>query len=124
MALKYVYIAGPYRGKTHDFRSYFEINRNIVQAEEAFAALAQAGIGAFCPHTHSAHFEIKAPDAPPEYWYELDVHFLDACDAILMLDRWEESTGSKKEREYMLLRNKPVLYSVDEALDWAYGVMA
>jgi hypothetical protein len=131
--LKYVYIAGPYRGKTHDYRSYFEIQGNIRQAEEAFAALAQAGIGAFCPHTHSAHFEIKAPDATPEYWYELDMKFLAHCDAILMLPGWEKSKGSLAERRWAINRGKadshypwkfqpdpmPVFYSVEEAIEWA-----
>jgi hypothetical protein len=117
--MKYVYVAGPYTGPTHDHKSYFAIDRHIMQAAEAARDLAVAGIGFFCPHTHSAHFEVVAPEVPPSFWYELDIYFMGFCDAILMLPGWQESTGSCKERQIMMGAGKPVFYDIVEAVDWA-----
>lgn len=122
--MKYIYIAGPYMGpaRHHDWRDYSIIDRNIAQARDAFVALAQAGIGAFCPHLHSAHFEVIAPDVGPAYWYELDFRFLRACDALYLLPGWQESTGSLAEKamaEFEL--HIPVFEDIDQAIAWAQG---
>lgn len=103
----YVYVAGPYMGKnTHDHHSYFRIHENIAKAHEAGLTLARHGYGYFCPHTHSAHNEVIAPDLPPEYWYELDMHFLRACDAMLVLPG--ESRGVAMEIAECERLKKPV----------------
>ena len=117
--MKYLYIAGPYAGLHHDYRSYFEIDRNIQRATEAAALLAAAGVGFFNPHGHSAHFETIVPSASKEYWYELDINFMKACDAILMLPNWEKSTGSLEEKRLMEAWGKPVFYDLEEAVEWA-----
>lgn len=117
--MKYVYIAGPYSGKHHDYRSYFEIDAHIRQAQQAAAELARAGVGFFCPHGHSAHFEVITPEVLPSYWYELDEYFLSACDAILMLPGWERSQGSRGERDLSKVVGRPIFYEIDDAIEWA-----
>ena len=117
--MKYIYIAGPYSGIHHDYRSFFEIDRNIMRAMEAADALCNAGVGFFCPHSHSAHFETIAPEVPSEYWKALDMHFMDDCDGILMLPNWESSSGSKREKDIMEQNEKPVFYDVQDAIEWA-----
>ncbi len=112
--MKYIYIAGPYTGRTHDYQSYFEIHRHITDALEAARELAELGYGFFCPHAHSAHFEVIAPSVKPAYWYELDNHFLEACDAILMLPGWADSTGAVAEGKLARTKGIPVFYSIDE----------
>lgn len=117
MTMLYVYIAGPYAGDApHDYTGYVEIDRNILQAKAAFIELANAGIGAFCPHTHSEHFELFAPDVPSTYWHELDQHFIKSCDALLRLPG--ESKGADREVEIAQTLRMPVLYSLAEALEW------
>ncbi len=107
----YVYIAGPYMGThTHDHHSYFAISQNIANAHEASLQLARAGYGFFCPHTHSAHNEVIAPDLPPTYWYELDMHFLRACDVMLVLPG--ESRGVKQEIALAEQLGIPVFYDM------------
>ena len=110
--MKIVYIAGPYMGATHDYRSYFEIERNITVAAEAAATLVTHGYGFFCPHLHSAHFEVIVPRAPVEFWRELDCAFLEVCDAMLMVGEWRESKGACHEKRVAEMRGLPVFESL------------
>lgn len=93
--MKIVYIAGPYGNpKT----GYHKIDRNIAQAREAADWLANlGGIGYFCPHLNSAHFEVIAPDVDNDYWLEMDKEILRRCDAILMIQDWNISKGAMAE---------------------------
>ncbi len=115
--MKYIYIAGPYTGKHHDHRSYFEIAGNILDAAEMSSKLAKHGYGFFNPHMHSAHFESIVPEVKPPYWYELDMHFLMACDAILMLPSWGRSKGARLERDWAVANSMPVFYTFEELLE-------
>lgn len=120
--MKVIYIAGKYTGQYHDHRSYFEIDRNIKAAMQAAAELAKAGVGFFCPHSHCAHFEVITPEVQPEFWYALDLEFLQSsCDAILMLDGWEKSVGAINERAVARVLKKPIFYTMAEALAYAKG---
>jgi len=114
--MKYIYIAGPYTGKTHDYRSYFEIHRHIIDALEMSREVARLGYGFFCPHQHSAHFEVIAPGIKPDYWYELDLHFMLACDAVLLLHGWRKSKGTREEVRVAHLHGIPVYKSINELL--------
>lgn len=109
--LTYVYIAGPYRGKTtHDARGYFEIDANINRARKAAATLARLGIPFFCPHLNSAHFEVIAPDVQPAYWLEMDMIFVDLASVLWILEGWEDSQGTLGEIERAKEKKQPVFY--------------
>ncbi len=112
----YVFISGPYTGEyTHDAASYFKIEMNITRAHEVSAALARLGYGFFCPHTHSAHNEVIMPEVLPEYWYELDCHFLRACDALLVLPGY--SKGVEKEMELARSLGMPVFHNLLDLIE-------
>ncbi len=108
----YVYIAGPYLGNNphHDHRSYFRIHENIMRVHEVSLALATMNYGFFAPHVHSAHNEVIAPHLPIDYWYDLDNHFLKACDAILVLSG--ESRGTEAEVLLAYSLEIPVFFSI------------
>lgn len=91
--MKIVFIAGPYfsRGDSK------KIEENIRKAEKYQISLANAGIGFFCPHNHTEHFEKKAK-APEDFYRKLDMTFLKRiADAILVIPGWKKSEGVKKE---------------------------
>lgn len=118
--MKLVYIAGPYTGD-----NYLAVEANIAQAREAAAWLANNGVGYYCPHLNSAHFEAITPDVPIAFWYEMDYRLLDVCDALLVLPGWEKSWGTARELERAQEQNKPVFYWLDDftgsglLLEWA-----
>jgi nucleoside 2-deoxyribosyltransferase len=113
-----VYIAGPYLGasKHHDARSYLAIDENISVARKVMVELVALGYGVFCPHMHSAHMEVMAPTASADYWYEIDLHFLKSCDALLRIPG--RSHGSDMEVAFALENNIKVFYSIE---DLVYG---
>lgn len=93
--MKLVYIAGPYG----DAGGYIAIDKNIAQARVAAAWVASRGLGYYCPHLNSAHFEVVVPNVPVAQWYEMDLKFIDVCDFMLILPGWEDSKGTLKEIE-------------------------
>lgn len=90
--MRKVYIAGPYRADTP-----LGVDRNIMVAREAMAALLEMGYAPFCPHAMTAHFEHDFPAIPDEVYLRTDMEWLRLCDAVLMLPGWEKSSGAKAE---------------------------
>ena len=91
--MKIIFIAGPYFSGGNPEK----IEENIRNAEKYQIALANAGVGFFCSHNHTEHFEQKAK-APEEFYKEMDMLILQrAADAIMAIPGWENSEGAKKE---------------------------
>lgn len=97
----FVYIAGPYRASNggHDYQSYYDIDQHINEARMWATRLANVNIPFFCPHMNSAHMEVIAPDALPEYWYNLDMLILEHASALLLIPGWRESKGAIAEKD-------------------------
>ncbi len=110
--MKIIFIAGPYTGKTH-----FEVTLNIATAAKAAAELALHGYGFFCPHLHSAHFDVIVPEVPESFWRELGLKFLELCDGMLMVGEWQNSAGACAERDAALARGIPVYHSINHLLE-------
>lgn len=87
-----VYIAGPYRAPTP-----WGIEQNVRRAETAALAVWKSGAVALCPHLNTRHFQHELPD---ERWLEGDLDLLERCDAVLFIEGWLNSEGSKVEHAY------------------------
>ena len=121
---KVLYIAGPYTGQYHDYRSYCDIDAHINEARKAAIWCANAGVLYFSPHLHSAHMEVIVPHVPAAYWYRLDLVLAGACQGILLLPHWEQSVGALAEREHFVTHGKRLFcFPQDQArvLAWAKG---
>ena len=91
-----IYIAGKYM--TGDTA------KNIGHAKEIMVRLICAGHAPFCPHTMFAgleHVKVKGSGLADvglnDECKEVDLQWLEVCDAIMMLKGWEISAGSRKE---------------------------
>ena len=92
-----IYISGRYMSHANtSFERYEEISQNILKAEKVAIKLADMGVGFFCPHLHTAHFEVKSL-AKEDFYIELDMDMLAQCQAIFMLGGWSRSKGANKE---------------------------
>jgi len=100
--MKVVYIAGPFTGDTA-----WAIEQNIRKAEELALRVAQMGGAPLCPHTNTRFFH---GTCTAEFWYAATMALLKKCDAIVMVNGWEESKGSKEEHAWALDNNVPVFY--------------
>lgn len=107
----FVYIAGPYRGKdalAHDASVYCEIDTHINNARRWAIKFATDGIPFFCPHLNSAHMEVMAPDADPDYWLNMDLKILRYATALFLLPDWPESRGAQAEWKFAVEEEIPV----------------
>lgn len=108
--MKVVYVAGPFRGKSH-----WDIAENVRNAERLALEVWRRGAVAICPHANTAHFQDAAPD---HVWLDGDLELLRRSDAILMTPDWERSTGARAERDFAVAHSIPVLYALLELDVW------
>jgi hypothetical protein len=117
--MKIVFIAGPYFGNGDREK----IEQNIRNAEKYQIALANEGIGFFCSHNHTEHFEEKAK-ASEDFYKEMDMMILQkTADAILAIPGWENSAGAKNEVAWAKKNNLPIFYpespdDLEEIIKW------
>ena len=107
---KVIYIAGPFRSTT-----YYGQVENIRRAEAVALEVWRAGAAALCPHLNTQNFQGALHD---EVWLEGDLALLHKCDAILMMERWDQSRGAREERFYAMLRRMPILYGIEDCQRW------
>lgn len=104
-----VYTSGPYTGN---------VGQNIVNARAMAIKLWEAGFAVICPHLNTSHFEQDC-NVTHEDFLEGDLRMIEGCDAVLMLEGWEKSAGSIKERAFARGKEIPV-FSEFHLLDaWA-----
>jgi hypothetical protein len=119
--LKLVFIAGPYIGDG----SVEAIEANIREAESYAVALANAGIGFFCPHLHTEHFGSKATADEP-FYHRLDFQFLLRSDAALFTPRWKASSGARREHDWAEEKGLTIFYpespsDIGDIIAWNKG---
>ncbi len=106
-----VYISGPYRADTA-----WGVQQNINRAMLAAAEVWRSGHVAMCPHGNTAHMDGVAH---PSAFITGDLEILRrCCDAILMLDGWRDSEGSKIEHECASAFHLVKFYSMEQFKEW------
>ena len=89
--IKVIYVAGAFRAKTQ-----WGIMQNVRKAEDASLKLWKLGYAVICPHTMTQHFQNECPD---EIWLDGCLELLRRCDAIYLVEGWQDSEGSLEECE-------------------------
>ena len=103
-------IVGPYTGNTT-----YEVFKNIEIARHTAEKVWSAGFSCFCPHLNTAFMDgIHGISA--EAWYDGTLELMTRCDAILVLGRWEGSTGTKHEIEIAKQLKMPVYFRLNDVI--------
>jgi len=103
-----IYTAGPYRAQTPQ-----EVDQNILTARGVAVKVWEKGHYALCPHLNANQFE-RLCGVPDSQWLKGDLIMLVRCDAILMVEGWEKSTGSKQELAHAIEHGLRVFYDLTE----------
>ena len=106
-----VYIAGPFRGKSH-----WDVEQNIRRAEGLALEAWRAGFAVICPHTNTRFFDGAADD---KVWLEGDLEILVRCDVVLLTDDWERSSGARAEVAHAREWNVPVFMTLETLREWS-----
>lgn len=106
----FVYMSGPITAR-HDYT----VEENVASAVRIYWDLLRRGLPAFCPHLSGA-FPTAFSALDYDVWLQYDFAVIDRCTHILMLPRWETSTGAVRERAYAEDRGLPVALTVDELI--------
>ena len=116
--MRIAYTSGPYRGKT-----IRDVVHNIRAAEEVAIKLWQMGFAVICPHTNTQFFDGAFMDldefdgiyqAGSLQFIKGDIEFLKRfnpeLDIVVMLQRWQESSGATQEYSAAVRLFVPVYY--------------
>jgi nucleoside 2-deoxyribosyltransferase len=111
-----LYLASPY---SHPEQHVRELR--FREACEAAAILMKKGWVVFSPiaHSHpvSVHGHLDGLDH--EFWLRQDFALLDCADtlAVLCLDGWAQSKGTRAEINHATIRGIPVIYLTPKGID-------
>jgi len=97
------YLAGPYT----DLRGSRFVELNIRAAEEVALQLWGFGYSVLCPHTNTRHFDGAHPY---DTWLAGDFEQIRRCDLVVVLPRYETSSGTKREMLEAGKNNIPLFF--------------
>jgi len=108
--MKLVYIVGPFRAATG-----WEIELNIRRAEALALEVWKLGAAAVCPHMNTRHFHGVLPD---EVWLNGYLEIMSRCDAVIIVDGWRNSAGSRAEVQLAIDLNLPIFHESEMLQRW------
>ena len=111
--MKLIYIAGPIRAAT-DWKKKLNIDR----AEALSLVLWKSGFVTFLPHTAGKEFSGELDD---KTILNGDKEILKRCDAVLLMENWETSEGSKGEMKFATGMEIPVFDDIKDLIRWRDG---
>lgn len=93
--MKLVYVAGPYRAETRE-----GVAQNVAAARHVGRLCVQKGWFPVLPTVNTAHFDHDFPGlADDQYWLDGTMEMMRRCDAVVLVDGWQYSSGAKAEIE-------------------------
>ena len=102
-----VYISGPMTAK--DGRT---MEQNTADGVAVYLDLLKRGIPAFSPHCSGA-FPSAWSALSHQEWIDYDFAIIDRCTHVLMMPRWETSTGARMEHQYAHEKGIPIADSIE-----------
>jgi hypothetical protein len=117
--LKLIYVAGPFTAPTPD-----AVRDNIRRAAALGHEVRKLGAGAIVPHLIGAPYIHGASAANHEdsfgyqWWIAETLEQMKRCDAVIMVDGWETSNGSRGERDAARARRQPCFLTLAQLKEW------
>lgn len=108
--MKVIYIAGPFRA-----RDAWAVKCNVHRAEQMANEVAAIGAMPLTPHSIGAHFD---GTHTPEFWLAGTLELLRRCDAVLVLENFEQSTGTRGEIREADRLGIPIYFDLDSLKKW------
>lgn len=111
--MKVVYIAGPYRAYKKD--GGFDIDKmfdRTMEMRKVLRKYLEKGYAAIAPLTN--HFLLDSATLEDEFWIAACKELVSRCDAIVMMQGYENSLGSKAELAYAISLGKEVIYDATD----------
>lgn len=105
-----VYVAGPYSGNT--IQTLGNIRRGIGMSVK----LLLRGYFPYCPWLDWLYGLFS--EVPIELYQANSIAWLKVAQAVLVLEGWENSTGTKAEIEIAKREGIPVFYSIEALVKW------
>jgi hypothetical protein len=108
--VKLVYVAGAFRAA-----SAWLVEQNIRKAEALALEVWKLGAAVVCPHTNTRFFDGALPDAT---FLAGDLEILSRCDAVLMVEGWEQSRGAVAESVFATDKGIRVFTDIAALAQW------
>lgn len=109
--MKIIYVAGPFRAP-----DAWGIESNVRRAEIAGYEVARLGYMPLIPHANTRFFH--GGPFTDSFWLEGTQELLRRCDAILMIEGWDLSEGSKAELKLAEELGLGIFYSLQELREY------
>lgn len=103
--MRMIYVAGPFSSPDN-----WVLANNVMHAKRVGFELCKMGAAVCVPHALGQDFWGTLTE---EFWLEMTKHQLATSNAIMMIDGWEDSIGSRGELELARCLHFPVFYERD-----------
>ena len=103
--MKLVYVAGAYRGRTHN-----DIAENIAAARAVATHLWSLGYAVICPHLNSAFMSGAAPE---DVFLNGGLEMVRRSDLVVLTDGWAGSQGTAREIEEARKHGIPIFSDIE-----------
>jgi len=114
--MKVVYIAGPFRGV-----NAWEIAANVRRAEELSFEVAKLGAMPLCLHKNTENMHGALPD---RFFLDGTLQLMRRCDAVVLTEGWERSSGARGQVREAISLGIPVLFTSEHLGRWLAGMAA
>lgn len=112
-AVRLIYIAGRFSAPNRE-----GVEANIRAAELVGLEVAKLGGYPLIPHSNTSHPEFEAVQ-PYDFWIDATKAMLCTCEALILVEGWEQSSGARGEKLLAEERGMPVFMPGDyEGLEW------
>jgi len=107
-----VFIAGPYNAD-----NVLSVLGNMRRGMEMSVKVLKAGMSPFCPWL-DYHFSLIDDSLTIQDYYNYSIAWVEGSEALLVLEGWESSVGTKGEIARAEELGIPVFYSFRALLKW------